>query len=734
MFVDRRMFVNQSLGERMKTVIRLGALSFAMLLAYGCSEEPAQPTPVETQPARQTQATAMVDEARIAAIETDEPGAWLTYGRNYEEQRFSPLTDINRESVSGLGIAWYKELDTFHPVEATPLIIDGVMYFTAPYNIVYAVSAKDGEELWRYDPQVPGETARDACCGVINRGLAAYKGRIYTATLDGRLIALDAATGTPVWEVDTIIDRTRQYTITGAPRVASGKVFIGNGGAEYGVRGYVTAYDAATGDQVWRFYTVPGDPSKPFEHPEMELAATTWKGGEWWEIGGGGTVWNSIVYDPDFNNVYLGVGNGAPWTRVIRSPGGGDNLFLASIVALDADTGAMKWYYQTTPGDNWDYTAVQDMMLADMEVDGEQRKVLMQAPKNGFFYVLDRSDGKLLRAHQFATTTWATHVDLETGRPVENTETAYLENPQWILPGPAGAHNWHAMSFDASRGLMYFDSHDMPFLYSMPEEYQESGFYKRRIGQWNTAVEFGRLGQMIRERDDEPEAKGYLNAFDPLTGEKKWVIEKSHPWSSGVLATAGNLVFQGDGAGELAAFDSDTGETLWQTNLYASMIAPPVSYSLDGEQYVTILTGAGGGGEDSADEKYGSIGRAVTLKLGGTVQLPIPSERDLSIPEPPPLTASAEEVSRGEVLYGDICTFCHGPGARSAGGIPDLRRATAETHATWQAIVLGGSMKANGMASFADVLSVEDAERIRQFVIWRAAEDRKEALEASGAE
>ena len=703
--------------------------SFALLLCLvvvACSDDATPPASDTLAPASEPAVTAMVNEARIAAMDTAEPGAWLTYGRNYEEQRFSPLTQINQETVSELGIAWYKDLHTFHPLEATPLIIDGVMYFSTPFNIIYALDAKSGEEIWRYDPQVPGETARDACCGVISRGLAAYQGRIYAATLDGRLIALDAATGIPVWEVDTIIDRTRQYTITGAPRVASGKVFIGNGGAEYGVRGYVTAYDADTGEQAWRFYTVPGDPALPFEHPEMELAAKTWKGGEWWKIGGGGTVWNSIVYDPDFHSVYLGVGNGAPWTRVIRSPGGGDNLFLASIVALDADTGVMKWYYQTTPGDNWDYTAVQDMMLADMEIDGEQRKVLMQAPKNGFFYVIDRSDGKLLRAHKFATTTWATHVDMTTGRPVENPDKAYIDNAQWILPGPFGAHNWQAMSYDASRGLIYFDSHDAPFLYSMPQEYQKSGFYKRRIRQWNTAVEFGHLQQMIRERDDEPESKGYLNAFDPITGEKKWVIEKSHPDNGGVLATAGNLVFQGDALGDLTAFDSDTGEVRWQTNLYSSMIAPPISYSVDDEQYIAILIGAGGRGEDSADEKYGSTARIVSLKLGANVQLPIPPELDLGIPEPPELTASAEDINRGEVLYGDICTFCHGPSARSAGGIPDLRRASAETHEAWQAIVLGGSKKANGMASFADLLSNDDAERIRQFVISRAIEDRKE--------
>ena len=393
----------------------------------------------------------------------------------------------------------------------------------------------------------------------------------------------------------------------------------------------------------------------------------------------------------------------------------------------------MKWYYQTTPGDNWDYTAVQDMMLADMEIDGKPRKVLMQAPKNGFFYVLDRQDGKLLRANQFATVTWATHVDMETGRPVENPDTEYSKNPQWILPGPNGAHNWHAMSYDAGRGLVYFGSHDMPFLYAMADEYQKTGLLKRNVGTWNVGVERGRLQRMIRERGDEPIARGYLNAFDPVTGEKKWVVEQEAPWNGGVLATAGSLVFQGEAGGKLVAFDSDTGETLWQSDMYTSIVAPPISYAIDGEQYIALATGAGGGGP--ADQKYGSHARIVAFKLGGKEILPVPTARDEMIPEPPALTASSDEIERGETLYGNVCGTCHGPSAVSWGGIPDLRYSNPETHAAWPAIVLGGAKKATGMASFSDLLSATDAEQIRQFVIWRAVEDRAEAeAAAAGAE
>ena len=688
----------------------------AAVILSGCSEESAQqPTQAAAVPAPQT---ALVDEARVANVEENERGAWLTFGRTYEEQRFSPLTEINRETVSDLGIVWYKDLNDDHPFQGTPLVIDGVMYFSTPFNIVYAVDAGTGEELWRYDTKVPRVTRRKACCGANARGVAAYKGRIYTATLDGRLIALDAATGARVWEVNTIIDASREYTITGAPRVAAGKVYIGNGGAEFGVRGYVTAYDSETGAQAWRFYTVPGNPSEPFEHPEMEMAAKTWKGGEWWKIGGGGTVWNSIVYDPDFNQVYLGVGNGAPWTRALRSPGGGDNLFLASIVAVDADTGKMNWYYQTTPGDNWDYTAVQDMTLADMDIDGESRKVLMQAPKNGFFYVLDREDGKLLRAHKFATVTWATHVDLETGRPVENPDTAYADQPKWVLPGPGGAHNWHAMAYDAGRRLMYFGSNDIPFLYAMPEEYEKTGLYKRKPKQYNLGIKFGALPALMREMEAPPAPTGFLNAFDPVTGEKRWVVAQSLHWNGGVLATSGNLVLQGDQTGTLAAFDSDTGDVLWKRELFSTIVAPPVTYEEGGRQHIAILTGGGGGVPGSADDLYGSTGRLVALALGGEVELPAPVKREQNFPEPPPLTASAEGLQRGEELFMQVCGVCHPPGVFAGfGGIPDLRQMSAETHLQWNAIVLGGSMRESGMDAFADVLSVEDSDLIQQYLI-----------------
>ena len=706
-------------------------------------EDAAAPAPQTAPEATETPGApaptiGLIDDARIINA-NDEPENWLAHGRTYEERRFSPLTSVNRENVAELGLAWYRDMGTSRALEATPIVVDGVMFVSSAWSRVHAIDARTGEERWAYDPKVPGEWGRRACCDVVNRGVAVYKGRVYVGTLDGRLVALDAATGAMVWEVDTLIDRERFYTITGAPRAAAGKVFIGNGGAEFGVRGYVTAYDAETGDQAWRFFTVPGDPSLPFEHPEMEMAAETWKGGEWWEIGGGGTVWNSIVYDPDFNQVYLGVGNGSPWTRVIRSPGGGDNLFLSSIVALDVETGRMNWHYQTTPGDNWDYTAVQDMALAEMTVDGAPMKVLLQAPKNGFFYVIDRADGTLLRAHPFAAVTWATHVDLETGRPVENPELDYTETAQWILPGPLGAHNWQAMSVDVEAGLVYLPAQDNPLIYGMAEEWKETGVYKRSPGALNLGLEFGGITQLLMENiDTQPTAKGYLKAFDPLTGESPWTVEIPHYWNGGVLGTAGGLVFQGDALGYFNAYDKATGERLWRFNAYTSMLAPPVTFELDGAQYVSILTGSGGGdlfgGEPlpplspTAMSTYGNFGKLLTFRIGGNETLPAPTAIDKTIPEQTLAQLDDAEIAQGERMYNAFCGACHGLLVRSSGSIADLRRMQPEVHAAFPQIVLEGVYADQGMAGFADVLTEEDATRIHAYVRARAHEDREVAL------
>ena len=723
-------------------IFTVGAIVLVVLIYFfSSSEEPAQENVIKDEsssPITSSLSVGLIDDKRIIEAES-EPENWIAHGRTYEEQRFSPLTKINKESVSDLGLAWYKDMGTNRALEATPIVVDGIMFFTSTWSRVYAVEAKTGETLWSFDPEVPGEWARKACCDIVNRGVAVYQGKVFFASLDGRLFSLNAESGEKIWEVDTIIDRTRAYTITGAPRVAKGKVYIGNGGAEYGVRGYVTAYDTETGEQVWRFFTVPGDPSLGFEDPAMEMAAKTWKGTNWWEFGGGGTVWNSIVYDPDFNNIYLGVGNGSPWTREIRSPGGGDNLFLASIVAVDADTGKYKWHYQTTPEDNWDYTAVQDMALADMEIDGEKKKVLLQAPKNGFFYVIDRSNGKVLRAHPFAAVTWATHVDLETGRPVENPEVDYSENGSFVLPGPLGAHNWQAMSVDLDAGLVYIPAQENAFFYAIDENYKKTGIYKRNPGRWNMGIEMSSLAQnVLSNLESMPEPGGFLKAFDPLTGETKWSVPIPHYWNGGVLATAGGLVFQGDALGIFSAYDKETGERLWEFNTYTSMLAPPISFEIDGEQYVSILTGSGGGDlfggeplppiEIQASLTYNNFGRLLVFKLGGQKELPIPDVRDKTIPEQVLADASNDQIRNGESNYNQYCAVCHGFVVKSAGGLPDLRKMTTGTHDLFNKIVLEGILGSNGMAGFADVLSEDDVDNIHHYVRARAHEDREVSL------
>lgn len=720
----------------------LGAIAIVVLYyLFSNTEDTTQENVVKEEissPISSSSAVGLIDDERIINAES-EPGNWIAHGRTYEEQRFSPLSKINKESVTDLGLAWYKDMGTNRALEATPIVVDGIMFFTSTWSRVYAVEAKTGKTIWKFDPEVPGEWARKACCDIVNRGVAVYEGKVFFASLDGRLFSLNAETGEKIWEVDTITDRTRAYTITGAPRAAKGKVFIGNGGAEYGVRGYVTAYDTETGEQVWRFFTVPGDPSLGFEDPAMEMAAKTWKGTDWWEFGGGGTVWNSIVYDPDFNNVYLGVGNGSPWTREIRSPGGGDNLFLASIVAVDADTGKYKWHYQTTPEDNWDYTAVQDMALADMEVDGEQKKVLLQAPKNGFFYVIDRSNGKVLRAHPFAAVTWATHVDLETGRPVENPDVDYSENGSFVLPGPLGAHNWQAMSVDLDSGLVYIPAQENAFFYAIDENYKKTGIYKRNPGRWNMGIEMSSLAQnVLANLESMPEPGGFLKAFDPLTGETKWSVPIPHYWNGGVLGTAGGLVFQGDALGMFSAYDKETGERLWEFNTYTSMLAPPISFEIDGEQYVSVLTGSGGGDlfggeplppiEIQASLTYNNFGRLLVFKLGGKEKLPIPDVRDTTIPEQTLADASVAQIQNGESNYNQYCAVCHGFVVKSAGGLPDLRKMTTGTHDLFNKIVLEGILGSNGMAGFADVLSEEEVSNIHHYVRARAHEDREVAL------
>ncbi len=663
--------------------------------------------------------TSSVDTARITNA-NNEPGNWLAHGRTYDEQRFSPLKRINTENVKQLSVAWHFDTESKRGLEATPIVVDGIMYTTGSWSTVQAFDAKTGETLWEFDPMVPKAWGQYACCDVVNRGVAVYKGLVFVGALDGRLIALDAGTGEVAWEILTI-DPSRPYTITGAPRVVKDMVIIGNGGAELGVRGYIAAYDVATGEEKWRFYTVPGDPNLPFESPAMELAATTWKGGEWWKVGGGGTVWDSMAYDPTLNLLYIGVGNGSPWNRYIRSPGGGDNLYLSSIVALNPDNGSMVWYYQTTPGDNWDYTATQHIILADLEIKGEMRQTALQAPKNGFFYVIDRTDGSFISAQNYVPVTWASHIDPETGRPVETPEGQYLKAERTVRPGPLGGHNWHPMSYSPETGLVYIPTIDLDFTYAHDEN------FKHEPGWWNLGLAGG------PDAEDSPptvedqisalqSVRGQLLAWDPVTQQEAWRIEHGSAWNGGLLSTAGNLVFQGRADGTFRAYAADTGEVLWEMAVHTGIIAAPVTYEVDDEQYIAIVAGWGGafGTTAGVPRHKGNVleeGRIVVFKLEGAGQLPEPSVTHVNIPQPPEIAATSEELLLGNQKYNAYCSTCHGPSVNSGSQIPDLKYLGEAGHQRWDSIVRGGIYSGLGMPGFADMLTQAESEAIQAYVV-----------------
>jgi len=673
-------------------------------------------------------ATGSVNSQRIEAADK-EPGNWLSHGRTYDEQRFSPLDQINVDNGKNLGLAWYFETYSGRGLEATPIVVDGVMYVSGAWNMVYALDAKTGDLLWQFDPQINRAWTKMACCDVVNRGVAVYEGKVVFGTLDQRLIALDAATGQKLWDVFTVDhpqDRKYPYTISGAPRVINGKVIIGNSGAEYGVRGYVGAYDINDGRQLWRFYTVPGNPADGFENAAMEKAAKTWSG-EWWKHGGGGTAWDSMAYDPELNLLYVGTGNGSPWNREIRSPGGGDNLYLSSIVALNPDTGEYVWHYQETPKENWDYTATQHIMLADMEWKGEHHKVIWHAPKNGFFFIIDRTNGKLLSAEPYARVTWASHYDMATGRPVELPSADYQNNGhafQW--PSSMGAHNWQPMAYNPNTGLVYIPVQES----LMSFEGVPLNEYKRKDGQWNFGIkdlEEPPGGQLFGEAMGRAVTSGHILAWDPRTQKEVWRVQFDQPWSGGLLSTAGNLVFGGNASGIFAAYRADNGQKVWETAAQTGVIAAPVSYAVDGEQYVAVAARWGGafGLISGVPENASTLpGRILVYKLGGTKQLP-PLVRITEIPEPPPrMQVSGDVLKHGSQLYHTYCVACHGMNATSNGVVPDLRHLPKPFHDNFKAIVLDGMMAGAGMVSFRDVLNEQDVDAIHAWLIERAYEDK----------
>jgi quinohemoprotein ethanol dehydrogenase len=645
---------------------------------------------------------------------------WTMYGGTNDEQRFSPLNQINEQNVGQLGLLWDRELGTTRGLEATPLVSNGVIYTTGEWSMAYALDAKSGEILWTFDPKVPRARVRTICCDVVNRGVALYNRKVYLGTLDGRLIALDATTGKPVWDVITV-DQSKPYAITGAPRIAKGKVLIGNAGSEFGVRGYISAYDAESGKLVWRTYTVPGDPAHGFESKALEAAAKTWHG-QWWVAGGGGTPWDSIVYDPDLDLVYTGTGNGIAWYRALRSPGGGDNLYLASILALRASDGELVWFFQVTPGDNWDYDAAQPLMLAELQIGGSTRKVIMQASKNGFFYVLDRQTGQFISAKTFVKgVTWATGIDAKTGRPEESSSAYDGFHAVLVSPDPGGAHNWYPMAFHPSIGLVYVPAREGTTMLHAPDKN-----WTNNPKLWNRGEDAAYDGPVVSKSLAAPPMTGHLIAWNPVEQREAWRV--SHPLveSGGVLATAGKLVFQGRSDGMLCAYRATDGKKLWEFEAGTGIMAPPVTYLLDRIQYVTIMVGWGGAAgllnvPGSGQVKRG-FGRILTFSLGASAKLDIPPFGHSGPPSAAiHMNASSTTIHEGTILYTKFCLYCHGVGVVSGSSVPDLRYATAETHYQFESIVLGGAREQRGMPSFKDALKPDQVGAIQAYILSQAA-------------
>jgi quinohemoprotein ethanol dehydrogenase len=707
--------------------------------ATGCGSPAPAPTAATTPPA-----AGQLDAGRLARA-ASEPEQWFTGGRDQAGTYHSPLAQIDTTNVGRLGFAWQFALDTNRGLEATPIVIDGVMYAAGNYGRVYALDARSGRELWRHVPAIDGPWARHACCDVVNRGLALWQGRVYVGTLDGWLEALDARSGALLWRVDTLVGRERHlpYTVSGAPLIAGDVVIIGNGGADFGVRGYVSAYDLASGALKWRFYTVPRDPALgPQDQPHLETAAATWDPQGLWHDGAGGTVWDGMAYDPGLGLVYLGTGNASPYDWQTRSPRGGDNLYLASIVAVRVADGTLAWHYQQVPGERWDYTATMKMILADLQIGARTRQVLMQAPKNGFFYVLDRATGELLSAKNFTFVNWTRGIDPQSGRPRPNPAADYHGGARLVYPSQAGAHNWQPMSYDAGTGLVYIPVIDMPMVYIdasqrpaglvegaftvpgiPPEAYDPAGL-KSLFG------ELPALETLAREAGaaGAPQSRGELRAWDPVAGRIVWTQPGTSFWDGGVMSTAGGLVFRGDAAGFLNVYAAKDGQRLARLEVGTSIMAAPMSYAIDGVQYVAVMAGYGGGGgfafpPDSAAYQRGNQGRIIAFRLGGgAVPLP-PRVPDAPMPPPPSSTADAVTLARGEVLYNRYCGRCHVFGR---GLLPDLRRMSVATHTIFPQIVLEGAYAAKGMARWDDVLTPADAAAIHAFIIaqahaqWRA--------------
>lgn len=681
-------------------------------------------------------ASSGVTDALIAQAPDSE---WLSYGRDYGEQRFSPLAQVSAENVAQLGLAWSADMDTARGQEATPLMHDGTLFVSTAWSMVKAYDAATGALRWSYDPKVPRETLIRACCDAVNRGVALYGDKLYVGTLDGRLVALDQKTGREVFSRVVVPNQT-DYTITGAPRIVKGRVVLGSGGAEYKARGYIAAYDAQTGAEVWKFHTVPGNPAEGFDKDgvnkaAMEAAARTW-GGEWWKLGGGGTVWDSITYDPATNLILFGTGNAEPWNPAASSRTG-DTLYTSSVVAVNADTGQYAWHYQETPEDRWDFDSDAQITLADLTINGQMRHVAIHAPKNGHVYVLDARTGQFLSARPFAPVNWATSLDPATGRPTINPEALYDKTgkPFIGLPGAAGAHSWQPQSFSPRTGLLYIPANIAGYPYAAAQGWQPSDIgFQTGIDGYVTAMP----ADTKARNGANAATTGALIAWDPVAQKEAWRVPLQSAWNGGVLSTAGNLVFQGNAEGQFVAYSADKGQQLWSFPAQSGIIAAPMTYAIGGEQYVAVMVGWGGvwdvatGVLARKGAATRNISRLLVFRLGAKGQLPPPPPMNSMPLDPPPGSGTPEQIAHGGQLFGRYCSVCHGDAAVAGAVNPDLRHSGALGSAdAVKAIVIDGQLHDMGMVSFKSALRPEDAEAIRLYLIKRANEDK--ALEAKGS-
>jgi alcohol dehydrogenase (cytochrome c)/quinohemoprotein ethanol dehydrogenase len=715
---------------------RARLLGLALLLPAfaGCAKKEAA---VETSPLLANPAAVTQERLEKGASDGSQ---WPTYGGSYNEQRFSPLKAINSDNVKDLGLAWFADYDTNQDQQGAPLYIDGVIYVSTARNVVHAYDAKTGKQLWKYVPQLAGERLRYNL-GFVNRGLAAWNGKIYMGTLDARLVAIDAKTGKEAWSTDTVPpslglgEMSNRYSIAMAPRVAKGKVFIGAGGGEFGVRGWIAAYDAETGKEAWRFWTVPGDPAKGFENAALEKAAKTWSG-EWWKDGGGGTVWEAAVYDPTTDLLYFGTGNGAPWAANERAKGkGADNLYVASIIALKPDTGEYVWHFQATPGDAWDYDAVSPMMTADITIGGEQKHVLIQPNKNGFLYVLNAADGKFISADPFTEVNWAKGVDPKTGRPNVVPGARYEKETWNLAPGVQGGHAWHPNAYSPDTGLVYIPTWEayFPMQLAPPAATATTG---GGGGAFNLGIAFTAQVEPGKTKPYDREGIiGRLKAWDPVARKVVWETPpfktdgRSGRPTGGVLATAGNLVFMGTGEGkELVAYDAKSGAPLWKFPTQTLIFAAPITYELDGVQYVAASVGGASKGNYFAP----SYARMLVFRIGGKAVLPAPQPYTPPALDPPALTASADAVKLGSDKYSQYCSICHGAGGQQGrSSFPNLTvTPLLHTQEGFDSVVLGGVRTEKGMGSFSQYLKPEDTAAIRQYLVSVATELKARAQPA----